>query len=391
MRKSLLTCAALGIAVSAHAQSTVTLYGVVDAGFKWTSNAGGKNQFALTSGNNGSPRIGFSGAEDLGGGYKAIFTLENGYSTVNGTLQNGGLIFGRQAFVGVQAPYGTVTLGRQYITLSSFLYPYAAGADWAARGSGNGDHPGGVDDLDASERANNAIKFTSTRYRGLQVGGTYSFGGIAGHATQNEIMSAGFNYAYGGFTLAAAYMFAKNPNQSLWGTNANSSATASNITSPVFSGYASAKSYSDFGVGSSYALGSAILYGDYVHTSFNDIGGSALSGATVPAGLRGQTVSFNTGELGVKYWATPALFLGIAYAYTRASAYEGQSGASYQQWDLGADYFLSKRTDLYLMLLHQKAAGIDSTGQRAVAALTFATPSTSNTQTIVTMGIRQTF
>lgn len=391
MKKGLFLCAALGVATGAYAQGSVTLYGVADAGMKWTSNSGGKHQLALTSGNNGSPRVGLTGTEDLGGGYKTIFTLENGYSVVNGSLQNGGLIFGRQAFVGIASPYGTVTLGRQYITLSSFLYPYAAGADWAARGSGNGDHPGGLDDLDASERANNAIKFTSERYHGLQIGATYSLGGIAGHGTRNEIISAGFNYQYSAFTLAAAYMFAKNPNMSLWGTNATSSATASNITSPVFSGYASAGSYTDIGVGGSWQLGGAELYGDFVHTSFNDIGQTPLAGTTVPAGLRGQTASFNTGELGVKYYVTPALLLGLAYAYTRASAYEGRSGAAYQTWDMGADYFLSKRSDLYLMAIHQLASGIDSTGQRAVAALTFATPSTTNTQTIVMMGIRHTF
>ncbi|ABX18461.1 porin [Burkholderia vietnamiensis] len=100
---------------------------------------------------------------------------------------------------------------------------------------------------------------------------------------------------------------------------------------------------------------------------------------------------FNTAELNLKYQLTPVFLLGVAYAYTRTSTYGTQTGASYQQWNLGADYFLSKRTDLYLFGLYEKAAGIDSTGERAVAAMAFATPSTSNVQTVVMAGIRHTF
>jgi predicted porin len=121
MKKTLSLMAVCGIACStAHAQSSVTLYGIVDAGFRYNSNAGGKSQFAIAGGNESASRFGVTGTEDLGGGYKTVFTLESGFTTTTGAMQ-AGLMFGRQAFVGVATPYGTVTLGRQYLTLSTYL------------------------------------------------------------------------------------------------------------------------------------------------------------------------------------------------------------------------------------------------------------------------------
>ncbi|WP_158937374.1 porin [Burkholderia sp. S171] len=390
MKKSLLLIAACGTAVTAHAQSSVTLYGIVDAGFRYNTNAGGKSQFAIAGGNESASRFGLSGVEDLGGGYKAVFTLENGFTTTTGALQ-GGLMFGRQAFVGLGTPYGTVTLGRQYLTLSSYLGPFASGTDWAARGAGWGYHPAGLDDVDGTERANNAVKYVSPRYHGVQVGATYSLGGVAGNATQNEMISAGVDYDGGPFKFAAAYLYLKNPNYSLFGNNATSSATGNNFASPIFSGYATAASQQVAGAGASYAFGSFTVGGIYTNTKFFNIGSVAVAGSKPPAGEVGQTATFNTAEANLKYRLTPSLLLGVAYAYTRASSYNGESGASYQQWNLGADYALSKRTDLYFVVLRETAGGFDSTGHRAVAALTFATPSTSDAQTGVTVGIRHMF
>ncbi|MDN7748846.1 porin [Burkholderia gladioli] len=387
---ALIGAAACGFACAAQAQGSVTLYGIVDAGYRYNSNAGGAPQHAIAGGNESASRFGITGNEELGGGYRAVFTLENGFTTTTGALQ-AGLMFGRQAFVGLGTPYGTVTLGRQYLTLSSYLGQFASGTDWAARGAGWGYHPAGLDDVDGTERANNAIKYVSPRYRGLQLGATYSLGGVAGQVTRNEMISAGADYQQGPFKFAAAYLYVKNPNFALFGNNATSSATGNNFTSPIFSGYATAGSQREFGAGTSYELGHFTLGAIYTRTSFADLGATPVTGASLPAAERGKTATFNTAEANLKYRLTPALQFGIAYAYTRVSSFAGQSGASYQQWNLGADYSLSKRTDLYCVLLHEKAAGVDSTGHAAVAALTFATPSASDAQTGFTVGIRHLF
>nr|WP_241171080.1 porin [Burkholderia gladioli] len=214
---------------------------------------------------------------------------------------------------------------------------------------------------------------------------------MAGQVTRNEMISAGADYQQGPFKFAAAYLYVKNPNFALFGNNATSSATGNNVTSPIFSGYATAGSQREFGAGTAYELGHFTLGAIYTRTSFADLGATPVTGASLPAAERGKTATFNTAEANLKYRLTPALQFGIAYAYTRVSSFAGQSGASYQQWNLGADYSLSKRTDLYCVLLHEKAAGVDSTGHAAVAALTFATPSASDAQTGFTVGIRHLF
>src|SRR5471032_3461610 len=102
--------------IQAHAQNSVTLYGIIDTGFTYTHNSGGSaSQFGLSSGNESGSRWGLKGSEDLGGGLKTIFQLENGFNSTTGKLGQGGREFGRQAFAGLSGTnWGTVTLGRQY-------------------------------------------------------------------------------------------------------------------------------------------------------------------------------------------------------------------------------------------------------------------------------------
>jgi predicted porin len=117
MKKLFITLAVLAASGAAMAQSSVTLYGIADA---WVGSSevkvggvGTRQNVVDTSGVNGS-RWGLRGAEDLGGGMKAIFTLESGINLDTGASGQGGLLFGRQAFVGLQSGFGTVSLGRQY-------------------------------------------------------------------------------------------------------------------------------------------------------------------------------------------------------------------------------------------------------------------------------------
>jgi predicted porin len=99
----------------ASGQSSVTLYGMVDNGLSYASNSGGSHQYNMSSGVLSGSRFGLLGSEDLGGGLKAIFTLENGFDVNSGKASQGGLMFGRRAFVGLSSSrFGTITLGRQY-------------------------------------------------------------------------------------------------------------------------------------------------------------------------------------------------------------------------------------------------------------------------------------
>src|SRR5579862_6215349 len=100
------------LASPAFAQSSVTLYGVVDDAIAYVNNQNGHSNVYLRHGNLYSSRFGFRGAEDLGGGLSAIFDLQAGFDPNNGAQGSSGLIFNRQAFVGLQDnQYGTVTFG----------------------------------------------------------------------------------------------------------------------------------------------------------------------------------------------------------------------------------------------------------------------------------------
>ena len=112
MKIRFITAAVLAaMAGVAHAQSSVTLYGVMDAGFLYSNNTGGSKQYAMQAGWLQGNRWGMLGTEDLGAGYKAIFRLEGGYSPLTGALGQGGALFGRQAYVWLDTPYRAAGFG----------------------------------------------------------------------------------------------------------------------------------------------------------------------------------------------------------------------------------------------------------------------------------------
>ena len=113
MKKTMMALALSAAAGMAAAQSNVTVYGIFDMALVRES-GGTASSTKMTSGVESGSRIGFKGTEDLGGGMSAIFLVENGFQGDTGAMGQGGLLFGRQAYVGLQGSAGTVTLGRQY-------------------------------------------------------------------------------------------------------------------------------------------------------------------------------------------------------------------------------------------------------------------------------------
>ena len=118
MKKSLLAVAVLGaFSSAAMAQSSVTIYGVLDTAIRYTTNndAAGDHKVVLGEGIFQGPRLGFKGNEDLGGGSAAVFDLEAGIVINNGQSDQQGQLFGRQAFVGLKnSSLGEIDFGRQY-------------------------------------------------------------------------------------------------------------------------------------------------------------------------------------------------------------------------------------------------------------------------------------
>ncbi|MDN7182164.1 porin [Caballeronia sp. SEWSISQ10-4 2] len=383
MKKSLLALAALGtFAGAAHAQSSVTLYGIVDAGFVYNNNSGGQKLYATSAGNLQGDRWGLRGKEDLGGGLTALFVLENGFNVFTGKLNQGGDEFGRQAYVGLSSQYGTVTLGRQYDSVVDYTGALEVGSQW---GTFYAAHPGDLDNMNNSNRTNNSIKYASTNYSGITFGGLYSLGGVAGQFNRNQIFSGGIGYAQGPLTLGAAYLNVKNPNYSFFGNNSTSSTTATNMSaSQVYSGFATAKTQQVISAGGAYTFGPATVGATYSNTQFKDLGQTAVAGARTVSG----NAKFHNAELNFKYQLTPALLLGAAYDYTKAYSIANEK---IHQGVLGADYFLSKRTDFYIDAIYQHASGTNSLNGTATAQINGLSASSTSNQVAAIVGIRHKF
>lgn len=391
MTTKTISCAALlafCVVGQAHAGS-VTLYGLVDYGLNYQSNAGGGRVYSGASGIMQGSRWGFKGIEDLGGGMSAVFQLENGFDLGKGTALQGGTLFGRQAYVGLSSnTYGTLTLGRQYDSLVSFVETRMNSSNY---GGGTTAHPGDLDNLNNSKRVNNSVKYTSPSLGGFTFGGVYGFGGQAGDFSRNQIWSTGVGYDYGNFSAGAAYMNVRNPNQSFFTSTPTNVAGANvnNMTaSPVFSGYASAHTYQAIAAAGRYTIGPATIGLVYSNVQFKDLGDT--SSGSNPLRLSG-TAKFDTGELNVTYFWTPALLSEFVYSYTRGSGVESIGSSHYNNLSLSLDYYLSKRTDVYVISSTQFASGTDSTGRAARATLNALTASSSNRQTFVQLGVRHKF
>ncbi|QCP53426.1 porin [Trinickia violacea] len=374
MKKNLIVAAvSASFAVAAHAQSSVTLYGVLDTGITYQSNVApalgatdGKSLWRMGSGIDQS-RWGLRGSEDLGGGLKAIFTLESGFNIGNGALANNGGMFNRQAFVGLSSGYGTVTLGRQYDAVQDYLAPFTATGTW---GGTYFAHPGNFDNLSTNGgfASNNTIKFASANYAGLQFGGTYSFSNDT-NFTNNRSYSSGVSYQYQGFSIGGAFAQQNNPNATKFGA--------------TFDGNLSSDTYRqrEYGVGAGYVFGPASVGAAWTQVRVDNT--SALSGLTLRQ---------NNYEVNGKYNLTPALGLGLAYTFTQEKAGVGGSDLSTRFHQIGAqaDYSLSKRTDVYAQVVFQHAMG-DAAFASIYNGDSSTLSSTSPNQTAATVGLRHRF
>jgi predicted porin len=405
MKLSKLAIASVALLASrgAYAQSSVTLYGLIDFGVNFANNAQtmaygektGGRQYGMSSSIMQGNRWGMRGSEDLGGSSKAIFVLESGFDIGTGAFQQGGDLFGRQAYVGLSTPYGTLTVGRQYDSVVDFIGPLTGAVGDGTYASHNND----IDNLANTYRVNNAVKFTSNTYGGFTASGLYSIGGVAGAFGRYSAFSLGMSYVTGGLSVAAAFLNARDPNQSFWGNNTKSSSTASNLglltgvqSNPVYGGFASVSTYQVTGAAVQYAFSSVFVGVNYAHISFrnlNDPNSGTLS-LTNPRGYLG-TASFNNYSPYIRYALTPALWLNGTYSYLVGGAVDGKEGARYHTFSAALDYFLSKRTDVYLMADYQLASGVDSTGQPAVASILTITPSNTSRQVVLRAGMRYRF
>lgn len=367
MKRNSLTMALAGAGIGAitlwgqaYAQSSVTLYGILDAGFTYTSNQGGAANYQATSGSEQGSRWGFTGNEDLGGGNHAVFKLENGFNMDTGAAGSGGRIFGRQAWVGLSSnQWGTVTLGRQYNAAQDSLEPLQVSNDTSQCGT----HPFDTDDLNNSFRTDNSIKYVTPSYSGLQFNSMYGFSGNAGNFSTNSSWSAGASYLSGPWSLGAAYVQLNHP-----ATDTTGAIPSDNY----FTFLTGISRQRIWGAGGLYALGDATLGLMYTNTNFD-------------LATAGTHRMYQNVEASVRYKITPALHAALGETYTAVSTNATPSSWHYWQTTSALQYFLSKSTDVYIDLIYQRATN-------AVAQIEGTSgPSSSDTQWLAVTGIRHKF
>jgi len=350
MKKTLLAAALLaGFAGAASAQSSVTLYGVLDGGLRYQSislaNGDGVTNFGGAYGVQSGNRWGMKGVESLGNGNNAIFMLESGFDVGNGTSQQGGRLFGRQSWLGVEnTAWGQVRLGRMLSLTTDYLVnavdPFGAGFGQLNMGhaftSGN------------TLRLDNTLMYKTPNMSGFEAGLGYSFatgltsnGGQTGYgfATSNNTrqLTVGAKYANGPFYAAASYEKAYAADST---TQSGNSVNNWNI----------AGSY-DFKV-----LKLAVGYGQ-TRDGFWAGSGAGAVGASLAVAPNGSTnalvfapsVGYNSYIVGatIPVNAVSRVLLSwtmIAPNTNMKDAYNAQNQSSF---NLGYTYDFTKRTNLY--------------------------------------------
>lgn len=357
---------ALLLMSSAHAQSSVTLYGLVDVGLTYTNNQKGGSAWQVTQGNYAGSRWGLKGSEDIGGGRRVIFTLENGFNPSNGSALQSGRLFGRSSWVGIADPvYGTLTLGRQYNSAQDFLTYLQAASNGVLGLYANAIYDS--DNLNNTYRSQNSLKYTSPVFRGLTVETLYGFSDQPGAFADNRTWSVGADYNNGPLRLDVAYARLDSP-----AGNSTGAIASDNYYSTATSIIENVKDNRVFGGGGAYSFGRATVAVLYTNSQFDLLTGGSLH--------------FMNYEVNGSWLVTPAWQVAAGYVYTdQRSSSSSYSNAHYHQLTLGTNYFLSKRTDVYLSTALQSASNAHAWIEGIGA------PSSNDHQILVTAGIRNKF
>ncbi len=318
MKKTLIALAAVAATSAAFAQSSVTLFGRVDAsvGQEKITTPGGVSTTKLFNGSDAGltgSRWGMRGTEDLGGGLKAVFELEARFNVDDGTIAGGTAPngFAGNAFVGLSGGFGTVHLGRSYnaydftqdLSVRDNVFDSAFTADF---------NPGN------KTRSANMIKYVSPTFSGFTA---VASSGQGEGLTKNE---NGLSVGYAGGPLAVR-------------VGAQTNASGDTV-----------------GVSAGYNFGIASVSGGYSQLSAPNNGNDStgfILGVTVPMGAFKFSAGFATGE-----------------EETNA----GATVADTTQVGLGATYSLSKRTTAYVGYKDTKvenAAGAKITGSKRIYAV----------------------
>ena len=327
--------------INSYAQSSVTLFGALDAGVRFLNHSSAKGGEQINMSSNGyhnNNRIDFAGTEDLGGGLYTHFLLETGFNLGTGALDNTtSQLFQRQAYVGIGGAYGYVDVGRQWTVAHDVLYyydpfslTYTPFLPLSAFSDGT--------------RVSNDIKYTGL-FNGLSVVADNAIAGTPGDFAQGASRSLGLRYSTGPFSVGGAYGYR------------NLLAIGTTYTADNY-----------YLAGTSYAIGPVKVFVGY---SDED-----QKGASTFQAIKSQNIWG-----GISYDINYQLRLQIANYRTNINN-PNTGGYGKNMSAAGLTYSLSKRTDLY--------GEVDYTTFRGVG-ITALNPTGQANQTGFTVGMVQKF
>jgi predicted porin len=315
---------ALGLAAGAgaHAQTNVTIYGILDAALVGESGGSGGHVTKITSGAASASRLGFRGSEDLGDGMSAFFTLETGAKIDTGELDAANTIFNRQAFVGLKTRAGAVAFGRQYtpyhLTLTSVADPFGTGYAGTAKNL--------FPDNGTNVRTSNTITYTSPTVEGVHAELAYSAGEQSALSAGRQFGGA-LDVARGALRLRLAY------------NSKNTDVAATGIRHDLGRNLL---------LGANYDVKWVRLYGAYgVDRGYNS---ATLGNANNPYGGVKPTPSTDGREILLGFAAPVGPGTLMFSAQHKDDRTQFNQDAN--EWGIGYLYALSKRTSLYAAYAH---------------------------------------
>ena len=308
-KKSIVKFACLGLPLLlAHAttpaQTVATLYGVLDVGVQYLSNANsaGKSQISLASGSFLPSRFGIKGQEDLGGGYNAFFLLESGFNVDDGSQASAATFFNRFSYIGLNTPYGAITLGRQGSVQYNKTYSYDP--LYYATYSNLSLNAAPISIL----KINNAVQYQSKNFNGFNVQLEYGFGQeLAGNSSAGRYVGGALEYVNDSFS---ARVLQERTRGSMIGT-VDQSALEDHRSS----------------IAATYKLNKLTFFGDFTRVTGNLRISPTGSIYTVAAAYSPSDVWRFTGEAGM---------------YDQSGI-----GGRPKLYNAMVQYFFSKRTSLY--------------------------------------------
>ncbi|WP_322014427.1 porin [Paraburkholderia sp. J12] len=383
MKKALLAAALMSAGVVAHAQSSVTLYGRLDAGVAYMNGVGtgggtgaataGKSQVLLESGYWGTSLWGLKGVEDIGGGNKVLFQLEGSFSTATGSLGSAGSIWNRWATVGMANDnYGTLLLGRE-LFISNGIW------DFDPFGQSNWSSASLVRGRNWPQSSNN-VSYQSPKWYGFDVYGQYSLsnqtswnGDSTASGAQGREDGLQLTYTSSLFQIRGLYDEIRNPaNGTLGGTY--NAVNSGNVGQGVYA------------FGRDYMAMINVFLGQFkIQGGYEAVRSSGMSGLAI-----GEPSTLDHEWGGVTWQATPAAAL-IAAVY-HVNGNNGAGNATL--YTIGGSYNLSKRTLLDFQVAtvqNSKTANYGLNANNSGTSAATGNPLIGHSQTGVYGGIQHSF